>query len=243
MKAIVLAAGTGSRMGTLTADVPKPMLRVGDEPLLAHTLRWLAANRIEDVAINLHHLPAVIPSYFGDGARHGVRIRYAPEERLLGTAGTVRALAPFLGDEDEVLVVYGDLLIDQDIGELIRAHRQRAADATLLVHQRKGSNSLVRLADDGRIERFIERPDDAERAANPFPWVNSGLAILGPRLRAAIPTTTPADLPRDVYIPELERLRLYGAPLTGYRCAIDSPERLAAADEAFRSKKFRVSSS
>jgi NDP-sugar pyrophosphorylase family protein len=232
LKAVVLCAGMGTRLGALTAHLPKPMLRIGGEPLLAHTLRYLARHEIDWVAVNLHFMPDVIPAYFGDGARFGVHIHYAREERLLGTAGTVRALAGVLVDANEVLVLYGDLLIDQNLYELARVHRDTHADATLLVHRNPGSNSLVRMEEGGRITAFVERPDEEERRKNPHSWVNSGVALLGPGAREAIPEKVPADLPRDVYVPSLSRLRLFGAPLTGFRCAIDSPERLARAEEA-----------
>jgi mannose-1-phosphate guanylyltransferase/phosphomannomutase len=235
MKAVVLCAGMGTRLGPLTANTPKPMLRVGGEPLLAHTLRHLARHGIDWVAVNLHFMPEIITAYFGDGSAFGVRIHYAHEQALLGTAGTLRALRSALADTDETLVVYGDLLTDQDFGELAHVHRERGADATLLLHERAGSNSLVRMSDDGRVTAFVERPDAEERQRNPHPWVNSGVAVVGPKLLASIPDAVPADLPKHVYVPLLSRLHIYGVPLTGYRCAIDSPARLAEAEDAITS--------
>lgn len=229
----------GTRLGALTAKVPKPMLPIGGEPLLAHTLRYLRGEGVDWVAINLHFLPDVIQGHFGAGEGFGLQIHYSREDRLLGTAGTLRSLMPVLAGEDEIVALYGDLLIDQSLAPLLQRHRNARADATLLVHQRAGSNSLLRMADDGLITGFVERPSDEEREANPFPWVNSGLAVIGPRVLDAIPERAPADLPRDVYIPGLQRLRLYGVPLTGYRCAIDSPDRYSRAQEAFRSGAYR----
>jgi NDP-sugar pyrophosphorylase family protein len=238
VKALVLCAGLGTRLGTLTAETPKAMLPVGGEPLLAHTLRHLARHGMHDVTVNLHFKGESIRTYFGDGAAFGVRLRYLDEPSLLGTAGTVRSLAPDLDSEDDLLVLYGDLLIDQDFGEMARVHRDRAADATLLLHQRLGSNSLVRMDGDGRITAFLERPTEDQRRASPHPWVNSGAAVLGQRARDAIPTSAPADLARDVWQASVENLRLFGLPLSGYRCAIDSPQRLAEADAAFREGRY-----
>lgn len=238
MKALVLCAGLGTRLGPLTAETPKAMLPVGGEPLLAHTFRHLAHHGVYDVTVNLHFKGESIRAFFGDGAPFGVRVRYLDEPSLLGTAGTVRSLAPNLDPKDDLLVLYGDLLLDQDFGEMVRVHRDRAADATLLLHQRLGSNSLVRMAADGRITAFLERPTEEQRRASPHPWVNSGAAILGHRAREATPTYAPADLPRDVWQPWVDRLRLFGVPLSGYRCAIDSPQRLAEADAAFRDGRY-----
>ena len=243
MKALVLCAGYGTRLGALTSETPKPMLPLGGEPLLAHTLRLLARHGFAEVAVNLHFRPDAIPEHFGDGARFGVRLRYQREESLLGTAGSVKRLEPFFADVEDFLVLYGDVVTDQDLGALVHAHRERGAAATLVLHRRAASNSVVETDDTGRITRFLERPSDAERARSsapfPSPWVNSGLQMLSRCLLSRIPAGRPADLPRDLYIPALGAEPLYGFPLTGYRCAIDSPERYQEAENALREGRFR----
>ncbi len=238
MKALVLCAGMGTRLGELTRELPKPLLPMGDEPLLGLTLRYLARHGYDQIAINLHFRPELIEGYLGDGARLGVKVTYSREEQLLGTAGAVKRLAPFFADERDFLVVYGDLLIDEDLSAMRARHRERAATATLLLHQRVGSNSLVRLDEDGRITGFVERPGEEERLASPFPWVNSGVQILTPRIIDEIPDG-PTDLPRDVYGPLLARETIYGYPLSGYRCAIDSPARYDEARAAVASGRYR----
>ena len=90
MKALILAAGKGTRLGNLTTAYPKPMLPVGDRPLLGNLLAWLSDSGVREVAINLHHAPDAITSYVGDGAHLGVHVTYSYEETLLGTAGDVR---------------------------------------------------------------------------------------------------------------------------------------------------------
>jgi NDP-sugar pyrophosphorylase family protein len=239
VKALILAAGHGTRLGDLTRDRPKAMLPIGEEPLIAHTLRYLALHGFDQVAINLHFLPDLIVDHLGDGHRFGVSITYSREEALLGTAGSVKRLESFFAGEPDFLVIYGDLLIDQDLGQLLRFHRASAAAATLLLHQRPGSNSLVHREGDGRITAFVERPTEEERRHNPHPWVNSGVQVLGPRILQAIPASGACDLPRDVYIPLLARERICGFPLSGYRCAIDSSERLASAQRAFTDGHYR----
>jgi NDP-sugar pyrophosphorylase family protein len=233
VKALVLCAGQGTRLGALTRDLPKPMLPIGGEPLLAHMLRHLCRQGYHEIAINLHQFPEAIPGYFGDGSGFGVRLHYVYEPVLLGTAGAVKNLEPFFAEVDDFLVLYGDLLLDEDLRAMREIHRARRADATLLLHQRQGSNSLVRLDEDGRITGFVERPSEQERRENPFPWVNSGVQILSRSLLHDIPVGRPADLPRDVYAPRVHSSLLVGVPLRGFRCAIDSPERYAAACAAF----------
>ena len=91
MKALILAAGEGTRLQPLTAEMPKPMLPVVGRPLLEHTIEALARQGIVDLAINLHHRPEAITEHFGDGSALGVNIIYSHERQLLGTAGAAKA--------------------------------------------------------------------------------------------------------------------------------------------------------
>src|SRR3954466_919698 len=103
MKALILAAGLGTRLGPLTLPAPKPMLPVGSRPLLEHTVGLLRTHGVHEIAMNVHYFPEVITDHFGDGAPDGVRIVYSREDVLLGTAGAARKLAAFL-DESFVVV-------------------------------------------------------------------------------------------------------------------------------------------
>lgn len=226
---MVLAAGLGTRLGGLTEDCPKPMLEVQGHPILEYLLTNLAEHGFRDVVINLHFRPQAIASYFGDGARWGLRLTYVHEDRLLGTAGSVRNAAALLQSEEPILVHYGDVLTNQDFGALLAAHREKGADLTLLLHQRARSNSVVRMDAEQRIEELLERPAEASRTATESPWVNSGVYLMNANLVQNLPATVPCDFPRDVFPDLIRTKRVFGFPLTGYRCAIDSPERLQQA--------------
>jgi len=233
MKAMVLAAGSGTRMGGLTRELPKPMLDVGGTPILGHILANLARHGFRQVVVNLHHHGEAIEAHCGDGTRYGMAITYVHEEHLLGTAGSVRnARANFAGT-GPVLVHYGDVLTDQDLGALLETHRSRAALATLLLHRRSNSNSVVVLDAESRIVRLLERPTPEERSAVDSPWVNSGVYLLDPSVLDLIPPGTPCDFPRDIFPGLIAGGRVFGHPLEGYRCAIDSPERLEQARREF----------
>ena len=229
---MILAAGSGSRMGELTLETPKPMLDVAGTPILGHILRNLARCGFREVVVNLHHHGEVLEAHCGDGSRYGVAISYVREERLLGTAGSVRNARALLEGPGPVLVHYGDVLTDQDFRPLLDAHAGHAALATLLLHQRPGSNSVVMLDGEQRITRLLERPTPEQRAGVDSPWVNSGVYLLQPELLAMLPEG-PCDFPRDIFPGLLAGGRVFGHPLSGYRCAIDSPERLAQARQAF----------
>jgi mannose-1-phosphate guanylyltransferase/phosphomannomutase len=149
-------------------------------------------------------------------------------------------MAAFLDPAAPFLVQYGDVLTDQDLTAMLRFHQARRATATLLVHQRRGSNSVVSLDDKGAITGFLERPTEAERRGVESPWVFSGITFCEPDLLECIPPAVPCDLPRDVFTRLSGTGRLFGFPLSGRRSAIDSPERLAEAGRAVAQGHYRL---
>jgi mannose-1-phosphate guanylyltransferase/phosphomannomutase len=239
MKAIVLCAGYGTRLGKLTRQLPKPMLRLGRLPILEYIICNLAAHGWSQIAVNLHFMPEMVTEYFGDGSRFGVELTYSYETELLGTAGAVRKMADFFDDSEPFLVHYGDVITDQDLSGMYRFHCRHDALATMLIHQRPGSNSVVVVDDEQRVEAFLERPTAAARQGITSPWVNSGVCICSPAVLAELPSATPSDLPRDLFPTLVTSRRLFGFPLTGYRCAIDSEQRLQEAQTALKVGHFR----
>jgi NDP-sugar pyrophosphorylase family protein len=223
----------------LTRDCPKPLLPIHGTPLIEYTLRHLARYGVVDVAINLHYLAEKVRNELGDGSRYGVRIHYELEDELLGTAGAVANLATYFRDASDVLVVYGDLLFDEDLSTLYERHRSLRADVTLLVHRRTTpSNSIIDMDESGRILRFRERPTDWS-VTGPV-WVNSGCQILRREVIDVFPSHRPLDLPRDIYAPMAGTLRLFGAPIEGYRIAIDSQERYLQAIQDVKDGKVHL---
>lgn len=236
MKAMILAAGFGTRLGGLTEKLPKGMLLLDGRPLLAYVIENLRRNGVDSICMNLHFRPQVIEDYFGDGSESGVRIHYSHEDELLGTAGALLKTGDFFRSPAPFLVHYGDILTDQNFQEMLAFHREKNALVTVLLHRRAGSNSSVTLDADSRITSFLERPTQEElekdQKADATPWVSSSVFICAPELLELIPPETPCDLPRDVFVPLVSSGRLFGFPLTGYRCAIDSEQRLAEARQA-----------
>jgi NDP-sugar pyrophosphorylase family protein len=239
MRAMVLCAGYGTRLGDLTREVPKPMLLLQGRPILAYILRNLRLHGFDQVAINLHFRPQAIREHFGDGASMNVALTYVQEEQLLGTAGGVKNMEAFLRPGDCFLVQYGDVITDQDFTAMLRFHRERGALATLLLHRRAASNSVVTLEGE-RIVGFLERPTEEARRGVQSDWVNSGVCVLCPEIFAHIPANTACDLPRDIFPKLIETGRLFGFPLSGSRFAIDSQQRLAEAGAALKEEKLRI---
>jgi len=239
MRAMVLAAGYGTRLGEHTREIPKAMLDVHGRPLLEWILRHLAAQGIREVAVNIHFGSEQIEEHFRDGSELGLQIRYSHERELLGTAGALRKMAAFLRESDPFLVQYGDVVTDQPLAPLVDAHRRCRALATLLTHRRKDSNSVLELDPDGRVTRFLERPGQQERAGLDSDWVNSGMCVCSPGLIERIPEGA-SDLPRDVIVPAVDESRIFAVPLSGYRCAVDSPERLNQLRAAIAAHQMNV---
>ena len=230
MKAVLLCAGFGTRLGPLTRDCPKPMLSVGGLPLLVRILGQLKQNGIHDVAINLHYRPESIVSMIGDGKRLGVRVRYSHEEKPLGTAGALVPLEAWLNEEDAFLVYYGDIYTEQNLSALIDCHAANKSYATLLLHRRPHSNSVVQRDERGRITCFVERPSQSQRdsllADNCTDvWVNSGIQVLSRKALKDIVRDQLYDLPKDLYAAKYSRENMYSVPLSGFRIAVDSVQR------------------
>ena len=106
MQAVILAAGKGERLGAITQVIPKPMIKIAGKPILEHNILMCKKNGVEEILINLHHLPHVIKNYFGNGEKWGVSISYKYEPKLLGTSGTVSNYKDFL--KKPFFVIYGD---------------------------------------------------------------------------------------------------------------------------------------
>ena len=196
MKAMVLAAGEGSRLGALTEDKPKPMLAVGGVPILERNVRLLARYGVEEIVINLHHRPEVIVDHFGDGSRFGVKITYSFEERLLGTAGALGKVRDIF--RDDFFLVYGDNLTTCDLGALMRLHHERAAALTIALYYREDprASGIVGLDAEDRIVRFVEKPLPDQIFSH---WVNAGYLALAPSVLDLIPVSGASDFGHDIF--------------------------------------------
>lgn len=241
MKAIILCAGYGTRLGNLTDGTPKPMLPIAEKPMLEYTIANLSKYGFKEIGINLHFKPEVIQDYFKDGSAWGVKLTYSYEPKLLGTAGGIKNMESFLRQDDFFLVHYGDVLTDQNYSSMLTFHKTKNAVATLLLHKRANSNSVVIMEGTGLITEFRERPKREECPLLKDIWVNSGVCMCSPRLFDFISSGTPSDLPRDVFSKLVETREFFGYPLSGYRCAVDSPERYKEAQEAITSGECCIS--
>jgi NDP-sugar pyrophosphorylase family protein len=228
MKGMILAAGEGRRLRPLTDYLPKPMLPVAGRPLLEHTIIHLRDCGITDLAINLHHLPAAVMDYFGDGSRWGVKLQYSVEERLWGSAGGVKRLQSFF---DETFVVYyGDVFTRADLRPMIALHRQSGAMATMgLYHVPDPWNrGIVRLDDTQAIVQFVEKPPRDQVFSN---LANAGIYVMEPEVLDRIPAGQVWDFGRDVFPSMLaDGIRTAGYVIQDLLIDIGLPEKYQEAN-------------
>jgi mannose-1-phosphate guanylyltransferase len=162
MRAMVLAAGLGTRLRPITHQMPKPMVPVLNRPVMEHILGLLARHGFNQTIANLHWFPELVEAHFGEGSRFGIELSYSREERLLGTSGGVRNVADFLGDS--FLVISGDALTDIDLAAMRAFHLSHDGVATLAT-KRVADTSQFGVAITGadlRIQGFQEKPEPAE---------------------------------------------------------------------------------
>jgi NDP-sugar pyrophosphorylase family protein len=200
MRAMIMAAGLGTRLRPLTGFIPKPMAPILNRPALYHILRLLRQHGVREVVVNLHHFPDAIKGWFGDGSSLGMEIRWSYEEELMGTAGGVKNNEDFLAG-DTFLVMSGDSLTDLDLDALLATHRAKSGLATLSVKQVSDPSDygVVVVDEDDRILGFQEKPSREEALSD---LCNCGIYVFEPEIFERIPAATFYDFGKQVF-PEL----------------------------------------
>jgi NDP-sugar pyrophosphorylase family protein len=231
-RALLLAAGLGSRIRTVVGDLPKPLASVAGAPILAHNLRWLAGSGVSDVWINTHYRAEQIAEAVGDGSPFGLAAHLVYEAELLGTAGALGNIAEVV--EDGMLVVYGDNLLRFDIAALRRTHAAAGAEVTLALfdqsrHRHTGiAGGRVLLDDAGRVSGFTEGAEGAEGGSS---LVNAGVYVVSASILDLIPAGRLVDFGREVFPAMLSsgrRLQGHVIEATGFCLGLDTPESFAA---------------
>ena len=179
MKAMVLAAGLGTRLRPITYSVPKPMVPVLNRPVMEHIIGLLRTHGFDQVIANLHWFPETITDYFGDGSGFGIELSYSPEDALLGTAGGVRNASAFF--EGGFLVISGDALTDIDLSAMREFHESHDGVATLATRKVDDTSQFgVVITDDkGRIQGFQEKPEPSEALSD---LANCGIYMFNPEI-------------------------------------------------------------
>jgi NDP-sugar pyrophosphorylase family protein len=192
MKAIVLAGGRGTRLRPYTQILPKPLMPIGDMPILEVLLRQMKTAGIDDVVLAVGHLSELLRTFFKNGERLGIHISYSFEDKPLGTAGPISLIE---GLDETFLVTNGDVLTTLPFCELIEFHREQKAVATIAVHQRQVKIDLgvIQWNGDYQISGYIEKPVYDYN-------VSMGIYVFEPRVLSYIPRGQYLDFPDLVKI-------------------------------------------
>lgn len=238
MKGFVLAAGFGTRMRPVTETVPKPLLPVGQIPLIGYALRLLARHGIHDVIVNTHHLARTLKDQLGDGSRFDVSIEYSDEEEILGTGGGLKRMQ---GQLDETFVVLNsDTVIDLDLTAALRSHHESGALATMVLREdpNHASYGAIEIDDEGRVRRILGEG----RAEGPLrPFMFTGSHVLNPRFLEYLPPEVESCVIRYGYRKALDNEE----PIHGYIHAGDwmdagTPERYFQVHDAALARELTL---
>jgi mannose-1-phosphate guanylyltransferase len=219
MKAMILAAGKGTRVQPITHVIPKPMIPILQKPVMEFLLELLKEHGFTEVMVNVSHLAEEIENYFRDGQRFGVEIAYSFEGSIqdgeligdaLGSAGGLKKIQDFQTCFDDTFVVLcGDALIDLDLTEAVKRHRAKGALASLVTKtvpkDQVSSYGVVVSDDDGKIQAFQEKPNVEEALSD---TINTGIYLFEPEIFEHIPSGTSFDIGADLF-PALVK---HGAP-------------------------------
>jgi NDP-sugar pyrophosphorylase family protein len=205
---MILAAGFGTRLGTLTQQRPKPMLPVCGAPLVRWAALWLRHHGVREIVVNLHHLGHQIEAELGDGSSLGVDIVYSHEEgQILGTGGGLREARRWLDDalDTPIVVVNGKILVDLDLQRVLEFHRAKGAEATMVVRRDPQAEQWgsLQVDQDGTVVRLLgaaPRGATAEVASPAsFPLMFTGVQVLQPRFLDRIPAEGEQCVIRTAY--------------------------------------------
>jgi NDP-sugar pyrophosphorylase family protein len=231
LRAVILAGGKGTRLRPFTVNFPKPLVPIGDTPVIEVLVRRLVQHGITDITLTLGHLAELVKAYFAHRhhAFEGVNLRYIAEEEPTGTAGSL-ALVP--GLERTFLVMNGDLLTNLDFHQLVHFHREQAAMLTIATHARRVKIDLgvLETDDSHRVRGYLEKPEKTYQ-------VSMGVYIYEPAVLEHIPAGRYLDFP-DLVLHLLARgERVCAYPTDCLWLDIGRPDDYARAQELFTEQR------
>lgn len=225
MKAVILAGGKGTRLAPYTKILPKPLMPVGDMPILEILVRQLKCEGVDEIVLTVGHMAGLLRAFFNDGEQFGLNIRYSYEEKPLGTAGP---LALVEGLDDTFVVTNGDVLTTLRVRDLVRFHKEEGAAATIAMHRRQVKVDLgVILVNGGpNVVGYIEKPTYDYS-------VSMGIYVFEPRVLSYIPPGEHLDFPNLVHKLLGAREKVIGYPFEGYWQDLGRPDDYEQANMDF----------
>ena len=243
MRAMILAAGFGTRMRPLTDTLPKALVPVAGRPLIEYTLLFVKSHGIEEVVLNLHHLGHLLRDALGDGSAYGLRITYSPEDPILDTGGGIKNAQPFL-DGEPFLVLNADTILDFDLTALLAAHQRTHAIGTLLLRPNpdEGQYGVIETDRRGVIRRIRGEPSAIEVNGPLSRLMFTGCQVLEPRIFETMPegrafSTTHEFYPQLIHRGETLQSFVHSGPWM----VVDDADGIKRATKAIVSGQLRLS--
>lgn len=216
MKAVVLAGGKGTRLAPYTKVIPKPLMPIGDMPILEVMIRQLRRAGIREVILAIGHMGQLLRAFFNDGSQYGLNIRYSVEEKPLGTAGPLTLIE---GLDEPFLVINGDTLTSLDFLDFIQYHHTHRAAATIAMYSREVHVDLgvIQTNDQYEVVGYIEKPTYNYQ-------VSMGIYMFDPRVLPYVPYNQYFDFPQLVHKLIQANERVIGYPFAKYWKDLGRPD-------------------
>ena len=222
MKAVIMAGGKGTRIATMNAVVPKPMINICGKPILEYQIDCLRKQNITDIILVIGYLGNIIEKYFGNGGAFHVNIDYIREEYPLGTAGALYYLKDLL--VEDFLLINGDIIFDINFDMFLNAHRKNQSLATILTHPNNHpyDSGIIISDQSGKVLKWLVKEEERRWYKN---RVNAGIHILSPELLERVDIPQKRDLDRDILKPLILENQLYIYDSPEYIKDMGTPER------------------
>lgn len=245
MKVVIMAGGRGTRITSVASDIPKPMIKIGEKPVLEHELECLRSQGFTDIIITVSHLGHIIMDYFGDGSKvspstgkpFGVHIEYYFEKEPLGNAGALFKIKEKL--TEDFLLLNADALFDVDFNRFVDYHRQHGALVTLFAHANDHpyDSGLLVVDKDNYVQQWLTKEDARPQYYRNI--VNGGLHVISPKVLDVEINTPKVDLDRQILKPlaGTGKMLCYNSP--EYAKDMGTPERYYAACADYKSGKIQ----
>lgn len=245
MKVVIMAGGRGTRITSVASDIPKPMIKIGDKPVLEHELECLKSQGFTDIIITVSHLGHIIMDYFGDGSKispatgkpFGVHIEYYFEKEPLGNAGALFKIKDKL--TNDFLLLNADALFDVDFNRFVKYHEQHGALVTLFAHANDHpyDSGLLVVDKDNYVQQWLTKEDVRPQYYRNI--VNGGLHVISPKVLDVEINTPKIDLDRQILKPlaGTGKMLCYNSP--EYAKDMGTPERYYAACADYKSRKIQ----
>ena len=232
MQAVVLAGGKGTRLAPYTNILPKPLMPIGNMPILEVMIRQMKHAGFEEVILTVGHLAELLQAFFNNGNRYGLKIRYSFEDKPLGTAGPLALVG---GLTDTSLVCNGDVLTNLDLKDLLRFHDEKKGIATIAMHHRLVNVNLgvIQSNDNNEITDYLEKPSLEY-------MVSMGIYIFEPAVLNYIQPNTYLDFPDLVHKLLSAGVKVFGFPFDGYWQDLGNPDDYQQAQQDFESMQSQI---